>query len=139
MKTLYLKGYKWLVSQNQQLRIDFRDYRRYNALAKHIKPFFKKMLKWIDVSARTNTFFRLNLVFIADSHTGFFSELFWKRVKPAKEPLELFRRKGVLRNIANFTGKQLCWSLLLIEFQALRSRSALFNNLPFWLKLIHRL
>ena len=42
MKILYLKGYKWLLSQNQRVRIDFLGYRRYNALAKHIKPFFKK-------------------------------------------------------------------------------------------------
>ena len=28
-------------------------------------------------------------------------------------------KKGVLRNFANFTGKQLCWSLFLIELQPL--------------------
>ena len=41
MKILYLKGYKWLLSQNQQVRIDFLGYRRYEALAKYIKPFLK--------------------------------------------------------------------------------------------------
>ena len=45
MKILYLKGYKWLLSQNQRVRIDFLGYRRYEALAKHIKPFFKKNIK----------------------------------------------------------------------------------------------
>ena len=41
---LYLKGYKWLLSQNQRVRNDFSGYRRYEALAKHIKPFFTKHL-----------------------------------------------------------------------------------------------
>ena len=46
MKILYLKGYKRLLSQNQQVKIEFFGYRRYEALAKHIKPFFlKKALK----------------------------------------------------------------------------------------------
>ena len=45
MKSLYLKGYEWLLSQNKQVRIDFFSYRRYKALAKHIKPFFKKKIK----------------------------------------------------------------------------------------------
>ena len=41
MKILYLKGCKWLLSQNQHVRSDFFGYRRYEALAKHIKPFFQ--------------------------------------------------------------------------------------------------
>ena len=41
MKILYLKGYKWLLSQNQRVRNDFFDYRRYEALAKDVKPFLK--------------------------------------------------------------------------------------------------
>ena len=44
MKILYLKGYRWLLSQNQQVRNDFSGYRGYEALAKHIKPFFTKHL-----------------------------------------------------------------------------------------------
>ena len=35
--------------------------------------------------------------------------------KPQKQPLELFCKKVVLRNFANFTGKHLCWSFFLIE------------------------
>ena len=46
MKILYLKGYKWLLSENQRVRNDFFGYRRYEALAKHVKAFFKKTLKW---------------------------------------------------------------------------------------------
>ena len=43
MKSLYLKGYKWLVSQNQQVKIDFLGYLRYERLAKHIKPYLKNI------------------------------------------------------------------------------------------------
>ena len=39
MKAYYLKDYKWFFSQNQRVRNDFSGYRRYEALAKHIKPF----------------------------------------------------------------------------------------------------
>ena len=46
MKILYLKGYKWLLSENQRVRNDFFGYRRHEALAKHVKAFFKKALKW---------------------------------------------------------------------------------------------
>ena len=42
MKILYLKGYKWLFSQNQLVKNDFFGDGRYKALAKHIKPFLKK-------------------------------------------------------------------------------------------------
>ena len=42
MKILYLKGSKWLLSQNQRVRIEALGYRSYEALAKDIKPFFLK-------------------------------------------------------------------------------------------------
>ena len=35
-----------------------------------------------------------------------------------KQPPEVFCKKGVLENFANFKGKHLCWSLLLIKLQA---------------------
>ena len=37
MKILYLKGYKRLLSQNQQAKIESFGYRRYEALAKQNK------------------------------------------------------------------------------------------------------
>ena len=37
-----LKGYKWLLSQNQRVRIDFLGYRWYEALTKNIELFYKK-------------------------------------------------------------------------------------------------
>ena len=43
MKILYLKGYKWLLSLNQRVRIDFLGYIRYEALAKHVKLFLKNI------------------------------------------------------------------------------------------------
>ena len=45
MKILHLKGCKWLLSQNQRVRNYFFGYRRYVALGKHIKSFFKKNIK----------------------------------------------------------------------------------------------
>ena len=45
MKTLYLKGYKWLISQNQQVRNDFIGHGWYEALGKDAKPTFNKILK----------------------------------------------------------------------------------------------
>ena len=42
MKTLYLKGYNWLLFQNQRVRIEFLGYIWCKALAKHMKPFLKK-------------------------------------------------------------------------------------------------
>ena len=39
------------------------------------------------------------------------------RLKPQKQPLELFCKKGILRNFVNFTGKHLCWNFFLIELQ----------------------
>ena len=38
-----------------------------------------------------------------------------------KQSLELFWKKGVLKNFANFTWKHLCWSLFLIMLQAFRT------------------
>ena len=54
MKILHLKGYKWLLSHNQRVRNDIFGYRRYDAPAKHIKPFLKN-IKSKDGSAQTIT------------------------------------------------------------------------------------
>ena len=40
-------------------------------------------------------------------------------------PPELFCKKCVLENFANFTGKHLCWSLFSIKFHAFRSATLL--------------
>ena len=46
-ENLYLEGCKWSLFQSQRVRIDFLDYRQYEALANHIKSFLKT-LKWKD-------------------------------------------------------------------------------------------
>ena len=43
MKILHLKNYKWLLSQNQQVRFDGSGYIWYKALAKHIKSFLQNI------------------------------------------------------------------------------------------------
>ena len=43
------------------------------------------------------------------------------RLKPQKQLLELFCKKCVLRNFANFTGKHLCSSFFLTELQEVYS------------------
>ena len=53
MKSLYLKGLKRLLFQNQQVRNYFFRFRRYEALAKPIKTFLKQPIKFQDVGART--------------------------------------------------------------------------------------
>ena len=35
-----------------------------------------------------------------------------------KQPPKVFFKKGVLKNFANFTEKDLCWSLFLIKIEA---------------------
>ena len=66
MKILYLKGYKWLLSQNQQVRNDFSGYRWYKALAKHIKHFLQNIqvkghqcpdyIYWLNILGRLNCY-----------------------------------------------------------------------------------
>ena len=48
------------------------------------------------------------------------------RVKNLKSSLRNSSvKKGVLRNFAHFTGKHLCWSIILIELQAFRPTALL--------------
>ena len=72
---------------------------------------------WIFAAA--NGFFQLNLVFIADSCTGFCSGLLWKHELNLRS-WSCSLKKSVLINFGNFTGKHLCWSLFLIELQAFK-------------------
>ena len=56
-------------------------------------------------------------------------EKFWKRFflysSLQKQPSEVFCRKGVLRNVAKFTGKHLCQSLLFNKVAGLRPATLL--------------
>ena len=99
-------------------------------------------------------FFQLNLVFIGDSRTSFCSEFLWKHELNLRRSHWSSLKKGVLRSFANFTGKHLCWILnscgILKLFKSTKFRSANdyfwnlffhldchFDNLHFWLKLLH--
>ena len=80
---------------------------------------------WIFVVA--DTYFQLNLAFIADSRTGFCSRLLWKHeVNLRSSHCSCCVKKGVLRNFANFTGKYLCWSLFLLDFMKKRHQYRFF-------------
>ena len=134
-------------------------------------------LRWLLLDFRGSKYlFQLNLVFIADSHICFCPELLWRhKLNVRSSHRNSSVKKGVFRNFASFTGRQLCWSLFLIELQTFRPAAlleidsntdvflwnlqdhliwslrtpasetcsftwtSLFNNLDFWLKLIHML
>ena len=42
------------------------------------------------------------------------------RLDHQKQPLEVFYKKGVFKNVSNFIGKHLCWIFFLIKLQAFR-------------------
>ena len=90
-------------------------------------PSFKEHLRWLLLDFRgSKYFFQLNLVFIADSHTCFCAELLWRHelnVRSSHRNSSV--KKGVFRNFASFTGRQLCWSLFLIELQTFRPAALL--------------
>ena len=50
-------------------------------------------------------------------------------VERQKQPPEVLRKEAVLKNLANFAGKHLCWSLFLIKLLASRS-ATLFKRDP---------
>ena len=59
---------------------------------------------------------------------AFFTNLYFKNShqrKSRSRHLEVLRETDVLKNIAKLTGKQLCWSLSLIKFQAFRPATLL--------------
>ena len=73
------------------------------------------------IFATANTFFQLNLVFIAKSRTGFRSGILWKyELKVRSSHWSCSVKIGVLKYFANFTGKHLCWSLFLTESSGLQ-------------------
>ena len=46
-----------------------------------------------------------------------------------KQPPEVFFKKNVLKNFANFTGKHLCWSLFFNKVTGLRACSFIKKSL----------
>ena len=84
--------------------------------------FFTKHLWWLLLDFRSSKYF-----FSAESGIFCWQSLLFlprtllkTRVKAQKLPIELFCKKGAPRSFASFTGKKLCWSLLLTELQVFR-------------------
>ena len=76
------------------------------------------LLHWGEDRSTINTYFQLNLVFIAKSPTGFRSAILWKQeLKVRRSHWSRSIKIGVLKYFANFTGKHLCWSLFLTVFR----------------------
>ena len=65
MNILFLKDYKWLLSQNQRLRFDVFGFGRYKALAQHIKSFLENIkVKGRQLSWKNKYLICTNLVFL---------------------------------------------------------------------------
>ena len=47
-----------------------------------------------------------------------------------EQPWKCSVKKSVLKNLANFTGEQLCWSLFLIKFHVFRPTTFLKRSFP---------
>ena len=88
---------------------------------------FTEHLRWLLMDFRgSRYFFLLNLVFLADRHTCFCPELLWKHelnVRSSHRSSSV--KRYVFRIFASFTGRQLCWSLFLIELQTFRPAALL--------------
>ena len=76
-----------------------------------------RILRWLLLTFRCSKYFfeAEHGIYCWQSH-----QILKTRVKPQKQPLKLFCKKGVLRKFANFPGRHLCWSLFLIELQTFR-------------------
>ena len=99
-----------------------------NTCAGPYRPAFTEHLRWLLLNFRGSSkyFFSVESgIYCWQPHRFLLRTSLKTRVQPQKQPLKLFEKKGVLRNIANFTRKRLCWSLFLIELQAFRPATLL--------------
>ena len=112
---------------SKKMFLKILQYSQENTCAGRCRCSFTEHLQWLLLDfRRSKYFFQLNLVFIADSHTSFCSELLWKHELNVRGcHWNFFVKKCVFRNFARFTGKQLCWSLFLIELQTFRHAALL--------------
>ena len=100
-----------------------------NTCAGRWRPPFTEHLQCLLLDFRGRKCF-FQLVFIADNHNGFCSEPLWKHELNVRSSLQNYSvKKGVFRNFASFTEKQLRWSLFLIELQAFRPAALLKRRL----------
>ena len=84
-----------------------------------LQAFFTEHLRWLfpDICGSKSDEFG---TYCWHLHRFLFQTLLKTRFQPQKQPLELFCKKGVLKNFINFIGKHQCWSLFLIELLAFR-------------------
>ena len=61
------------------------------------------------------------------------TSLFGREIKSIRSScMEVFCKKGVLKNLEKFTGKQLCWSLFFNKVAGLMSVTLLKKSLKHW-------
>ena len=103
-------------------------YSQENTCAGRCRPYFTEHLRWLLLDFRGSKYFISTESGIDywQPHRFLLRTPLKTRVRPQKQPLELFcKKKGVLRNSANFTGKHLFWSLFLVELQTFRPAALL--------------
>ena len=102
-------------------------FRKLKGAKKRTNKFRNYLPHWGADFCDSKYFFRLNLVFIAKSRTGFRSGILWKyKLKVRSSHQSCSVKICVLKYFANFTGKHLCWSLFLTESSGLQ----LFKKVP---------
>ena len=75
----------------------------------------------LPIFTTANTFFQLNLIYVADSRTGFRSRHLWKyELNIRSSRWSCFIKEYVQNILAHFTGKHLCWIPFLIELSGLQ-------------------
>ena len=88
-------------------------------LAVWVHAFLLFLLFWYDEVAKKNI---LRRTFCTLSRRYY--ELKLKNIRSNRSSM-FFKIGGALKNLANFTGKQLCWSLFLMKLQAFRLRTSM--------------
>ena len=98
---------------------------------KHLSPWSPSLtehLRWLLLGFHGSKYFfsAQSGIYCWRSHRFLLRTSLKTGVKLQMQPLELFcKKKGVLRNFANFIGKHKCWSLFLLGLQAFRPAALL--------------
>ena len=81
-------------------------------------------MDWEEYIAETSNFEKLEFIM----HCPLWVLFKINKYNGQKQSVEVFCKKGVLKNFPNFTGKHLFWSSFLIKLQAWRTSEHLKNN-----------
>ena len=81
------------------------------------KIFFKKLFKKCFQNVLAFFIFFIVTIISVISSTAYACDVMCVQYVQ-KQPPKVFFKKGVLKNFANFTEKDLCWSLFLIKIEA---------------------